>query len=57
MNTKELICFKCKYLNEDSSGCAAFDEIPESITSGINKHNKPLRGQKNKIVFKLKKES
>jgi len=44
-----LICFKCKNLT--SKGCLAFDNIPEEIISGKNKHNKPLKNQINNIVF------
>lgn len=44
-----LICFKCKNLT--SKGCLAFENIPDKIISGKNKHKKPLKGQKNNIVF------
>lgn len=55
MKAINLICFKCKHFNEFKSGCAAFDEIPETIISGLNDHSKPLTGQKNNIVFEAKK--
>lgn len=52
----DLICFKCK--NFTLMGCPAFPdfEIPEEITSGENKHKKPLPGQGNDIVFTPKTE-
>lgn len=60
MEAKKLICFKCKYYNAFKSGCKAFPKgIPDEITSGQNKHRKPLKGQKNDLVFtsiKMKKE-
>lgn len=31
--------------------CAAFDEIPDAILTGANKHSKPLPDQGNEIVF------
>lgn len=56
MQPIELICFKCK--NFTLEGCPAFPdfEIPEEITSGENKHKKPLPGQGNDIVFTPKTE-
>ena len=35
--------------------CKAFKLIPLNIWEG-KKHNKPIKGQKNKIVFEKKKE-
>lgn len=52
MEANNLICFKCVHFDDINGGCAAFKEIPESITSGENKHAVPLVGQKNKVVFK-----
>lgn len=52
MEATNLICFKCKHFNEFSGGCAAFPEgIPNKITSGANEHKKPLKTQKNEVVF------
>ena len=53
MITEKLpICVNCKHFNE-ALICPAFKKkgIPDLILSGANKHNKPLPGQKNKIVF------
>ena len=45
------ICIDCKYLSNDVK-CLAFPNgIPGIITSGENDHAKPLKDQKNKIVF------
>jgi hypothetical protein len=49
MIPENLICFKCKNFN--TNGCLAFENIPDEIISGKNKHTKPLPGQKNNIVF------
>lgn len=47
-----LICFKCKHWRSIIGGCDAFgDDIPSEITSGENKHSKPLPEQENNIVF------
>ena len=51
MEAKDLVCFKCKHYDEIEGNCEAFKEIPSSILSGKNKHDKPLLKQKNKIVF------
>ena len=52
MEATELICFKCKHFDPAKMGCNAFlYGIPEEITSGENKHSKPLRYQENEIVF------
>jgi hypothetical protein len=49
--TINLICFKCKHFREIEGGCDAFpDDIPDEILT-TNKHDKPLKEQKNKIVF------
>ena len=56
---------KCKHFigvkqdNEEETTervvCKAFpDGIPDEIAYGKNKHSKPIRGQKNKIVYKSK---
>lgn len=55
MEAIDLICFKCKHLDELNGGCKAFKNIPHSITAGLNDHSKPLTGQKNNIVFEAKK--
>lgn len=45
-------CVMCKHLRTDWK-CAAFPKgIPDEIASGENQHNKPLKGQKNNVVFK-----
>ena len=52
MEAVNLICFKCKHFKRFEIGCNAFPNgIPDEITSGNNKHSKPLKGQKNDIVF------
>lgn len=51
ITTKRLICFDCA--NWDRfDGCRAFadGEIPDEILLK-NKHDKPIKGQKNDIVF------
>jgi len=48
-----LICFDCKHFRKFEGGCDAFpdiDGIPQQILID-NKHDKPIEGQKNKIVF------
>jgi hypothetical protein len=53
MEAIDLVCFKCKHFRRFEGGCDAFpDDIPEEITSGQNKHSKPLEFQENDIVFK-----
>jgi hypothetical protein len=50
-NPNTFICFKCKYRRPYSGGCNAFPkDIPNEIIFK-NKHNKPIKGQKNNIVF------
>ena len=52
MEAVELVCFNCKHFRDIQGGCNAFpDGIPDEITSGENKHSKPLPDQDNKIVF------
>lgn len=52
MEAKNLVCFKCKHLRIIKGGCDAFPQgIPDVITSGFNKHSKPLPNQENNIVF------
>jgi hypothetical protein len=49
--TIDLICFNCKHSKIGELGCAAFpDGIPEEILHK-NKHDKPIKGQINNIVF------
>lgn len=48
--TKNLICNKCKHRRELGTGCEAFDDIPNEILLN-NKHDKPLPGQGNDLVF------
>ena len=51
MEPINLICNKCKHSNPFLPGCKAFDQIPEEILSGKNKHKTPLPHQKNNITF------
>ena len=52
MEAVDLVCFKCKNFRRFRGGCLAFPAgIPDQITSGQNEHSKPLKGQRNKIVF------
>ena len=44
-------CWKCKNYKKDGE-CLAFDVIPDEILAGFNKHLKPLKDQKNDIIFK-----
>lgn len=54
MTTKDLICFRCKHWRENADGCDAFPEgIPREILE-TNKHDEPLEGQNNDLVFELK---
>lgn len=50
MKNPKLICFNCKNF-DPIEGCKAFEDIPEEILDGSNDHKKPLKGQKNNIVF------
>lgn len=51
MTPADLICLKCKNWNEYCE-CPAFpDGIPNEILSGENDHSKPLKEQKNNIVY------
>ena len=47
------ICFRCKNYNGESSyKCKAFPKgIPDEILLGENDHSKPLKNQKNDIIF------
>jgi len=48
------VCGRCKHDRGDGT-CKAFPEgIPEEILTGDNKHEKPLYGQGNNIVFEPK---
>jgi len=50
----DIICINCVHLFENESyiKCEAFPKgIPETIIVGTNDHAKPLKDQKNKIVF------
>lgn len=59
MERNDLICLKCKHYTPMSGGCKAFPfaegGIPEEIHL-TNKHDKPLKGQKNDLVFTPSKE-
>jgi len=51
MESYDFICSSCKHFDRINGGCKAFpDGIPDSINNK-NDHNKPLPGQKNKIVY------
>jgi hypothetical protein len=51
MESIDLICTKCKHNRPIFGGCDAFDEIPDEILSGKNKHTTPLPNQNNNITF------
>jgi hypothetical protein len=58
MEAVDLICFRCKNFRRFKGGCLAFPSaLPAEIRSGQNQHSKPLKGQKNKIVFEQMVES
>lgn len=58
MEAVDLICFRCKNFRRFKGGCLAFPgALPPEIRSGQNQHLKPLKGQKNKIVFEQMVES
>ena len=58
MEAKKLVCFECKHFRMFQGGCDAFpDGIPDEITSGKNKHSKPLPNQGNNIVFEQEDET
>jgi hypothetical protein len=53
MEAVDLVCFNCLHFDFIKGGCKAFPTgIPSEITSGRNKHLKPLNEQKNDIIFK-----
>lgn len=43
-------CNECKHYEIDRR-CAAFDHIPDVIWTGRNSHAKPLKSQRNDVVF------
>ena len=48
---KNFICFNCQHNVPGEMGCKAFpDGIPEEVLLH-NKHNKPLKNQKNDLVY------
>jgi hypothetical protein len=51
-DTIDLICRNCKHFRPIAGGCDAFpdDGIPDEILLS-NEHSKPIKGQRNKIVF------
>lgn len=52
MTKTEIICEKCKhFVKFYKGGCAAFSDIPREILEGKNKHKRPLKNQKNNLVF------
>jgi len=50
------ICNTCVHHVEGLT-CKAFDVIPDSILFGDNNHSKPLKNQKNKLVYEKKNKS
>jgi len=57
MTTIFPICFNCKYYIGYENGlykCEAFENIPDIILFGEDNHSKPLKDQKNNIVFEKK---
>lgn len=53
--TINLICLDCKHFRKFEGGCDAFPDdngIPQEIIQK-NKHDKPIKGQKNNIVFEF----
>jgi len=50
------ICNTCVHHVEGLT-CKAFDVIPDSILFGDNNHIKPLKNQKNKLVYENKNKS
>ena len=52
----DLICFECIHFDPVGGGCKAFpDGIPDEIIEE-NKHDKPIEGQENQIIFEPKKQ-
>ena len=51
-------CALCKHYYDFGVGrmCEAFREIPNEIFAGNNDHSRPLKGQRNNIVFELKED-
>lgn len=50
----KIACNSCEHFNfEDfkTASCTAFKNIPNEILRGKNMHTKPLKEQKNNIVF------
>ncbi len=47
------VCGDCKHYHFEGPyfSCTAFEKIPDEILEGKNKHDVPLKGQKNDIVF------
>jgi len=51
METMNPICESCIHFTPLAGGCKAFPEgIPEEILES-NKHDKPIKGQKNDLVY------
>ena len=48
-------CETCIHRIKGTSGCKAFDVIPEEIYFEENKHDKPIKGQKGNFVFEKEK--
>jgi hypothetical protein len=54
----KVVCNECKHYNRDDFdhfSCAAFKSIPKIILMGA-KHDMPLEGQSNNLVFEPTKE-
>ena len=60
MERIDLICLRCQHYTPLKGGCKAFPfadgGIPEEIHL-TNRHDKPLKGQKNNMVFTSKSQS
>jgi hypothetical protein len=49
-------CEDCRHYNAETARCAAFGyrPIPNEIYFGLEKHDRPVKGQWDKIVFEPK---
>lgn len=56
MDPQKLICFSCIHNRPIEGGCEAFPEgIPSEVIE-TNKHDKPLKDQKNDLVYTPEKK-
>ena len=49
------LCKRCRHHHKSGYSCDAFEIIPAEIRLGQVRHTKPMFGQRNQIVFELKK--